>query len=55
MTPIGGDLEELVAQFAVATGEIRDMPEMFQNIWNSMFHRREAYIEVDGRNFEHYR
>ena len=52
-TPVD-NAEELVSRFAVAAGEIRDTPGLFQNIRNSMRRRCEAYIEVGGRNFERF-
>lgn len=51
-TPVD-NAEELVARIAVAAGEIRDMPGVFQNVRMSMRRRCEACIVARGRNFEH--
>lgn len=45
-----GNAKELIAGIAVVTGEIWDMPGIFQIIWNSTRCRYETCIEVDGRN-----
>ena len=45
--------QEPVARIAVAAGEIRDMPGVFQNVWISMCRRCEVCIVTGRRNFEH--
>ncbi|GFY10795.1 uncharacterized protein TNCV_1123181 [Trichonephila clavipes] len=39
MTPPVNNAEELVARIAVAAGEIRNSPGVFQNVWMSMRRR----------------
>ena len=51
-TPVD-NAEELVARIAVAAGEIRNSPGIFQNVRRSMRRRCEACIVARGRNFEH--
>ncbi|GFT21471.1 uncharacterized protein TNCV_2307291 [Trichonephila clavipes] len=51
-TPVD-NAEELVARIAVAAGEIRNSPGVFQNVRMSMRRRCEACIVARGRNFEH--
>ncbi|GFU71600.1 uncharacterized protein TNCV_3035401 [Trichonephila clavipes] len=51
-TPVD-NAEELVARIAVAAGEIRNSPGVFQNVRMSMCRICEACIVARGRNFEH--
>ncbi|GFT04312.1 uncharacterized protein TNCV_1928731 [Trichonephila clavipes] len=51
-TPVD-NAEELVARIAVAAGEIRNSPGVFQNVRMSKRRRCEACIVARGRNFEH--
>ena len=45
--------EDLVARIAIAAGEIRDMPRIFQNVRISMCRRYKVCIVAGGRNLEH--
>lgn len=51
-TPVDSE-EELVARIVVATGEVREKPDIFKKMRNSMRRRCEACITAGGRNFEH--
>ncbi|GFV83849.1 uncharacterized protein TNCV_387571 [Trichonephila clavipes] len=52
-TPVD-NAEELVARIAVAAGEIRNSPGVFQNVRMSMRRRCEACIVARGRNFTYF-
>ena len=51
-TPIDNEMD-LGASIAAAAGTVRDMPSVFENVRQSMQRRCEAYVSVNGRNFEH--
>ncbi|GBO34944.1 hypothetical protein AVEN_219592-1 [Araneus ventricosus] len=51
-TPIDS-VEDVVARLSVTAEEIQDLPEIFQNVRNSMRRRCEACMTASGRNFEH--
>lgn len=44
--------EDLVARLSVAAGNVRDMPDVFTNVCQSMRRHCESCIAVGGRSFE---
>ena len=51
-TPVNNAVE-LIGRIAVASEEIRGMPEVFQNVWISMRQRCDVLIVADGRKIEY--
>ncbi|GFV92862.1 hypothetical protein TNCV_1347111 [Trichonephila clavipes] len=51
-TPIPS-VEDLIARISVATEKIRNMPEIFQNVKNSMQRHCQACQTASGRHFKH--
>lgn len=52
-TPVNTD-EELVARIILAFDDIRERPQLFRRIRQSITHRYNLCIENGGRNFEQF-
>lgn len=52
-SPIDSD-EDLVARISVAAGTIRETPDMFENVRQSLYRRCNACITACGRSFEQF-
>lgn len=50
-TPITSE-DDMMARFSVAAGNVRDIPDVFTNVRQSMCRRCESFITVGGHSFE---